>query len=125
MSRYSDRYLPSHRPARTSFAVVQPSEAWRALVRACDECRSTHGPGAWEALKAARAGAIAAPFPISGEVPRAAASSLLELARTWPQADDDQRGWHAESVAALARQCEALLDQQLAAFSRRMTGERD
>lgn len=118
-----------HADGRTVFAsgTQRPDVVWRALVTAVGACAKGYaqGPGPWEALKAARAQALGAAFPIDGEPAKAASGALLELARTWAMAGEDQRGWHGASVLALAKQCEVLMDQQAAGFARRTMGERD
>jgi hypothetical protein len=112
---------------RTAFVSRDPQAIWRGMFAAVAALTGgqVQGPGAWEALRLAREACMGAAFPIDGEDAKAASNALLELTRTWPRTGEDRRGWHADSVKALARHCEVLMEQRAAALSRRMGGERD
>lgn len=128
MSRpWHARPAPGIAGRRTAFVSSNPETLWRGLTGAVTAVAlgQLQGPGPWEALRSAREACLGAPFPVQGEDAKAASGALLEMTRTWARADEDRRGWHADSVKALARQCEVLLDQQVAALSRRIGGERD
>lgn len=117
-----------HRPAgsgRTAF--VTPEAAWRNLIAACRAGASGArlGPGLFTEVGEARKACAGAPFPVAGEPAKSAAIALLEMTRTWSRCGEDERGWHGDSVLALAKQCEVLLDQMAAARARRISGERD
>ena len=119
--------IGGRRKARMAFAAGNPEQTWRTLILAVRTCVSGEvgGPGVWEALGVARSACAGAPFPVDGEDAKAAAHCLLEMARTWHKAGEDQRGWHAASTLALAEQCEARLGQAANSRTRSMTGERD
>lgn len=103
--------------------------SWRALAGAATQLQR-HGdqPGLITALSSARPACLAAPYPIEGEAAAATAGALLTLCQTYSRCPEDHRGWRRETLAALAQEVEALLDQRAAskaAAGRRCSGEGD
>jgi hypothetical protein len=104
-----------------------PFELWQQLIAALRAVAggSVQGPGAWEQLAARRTACAGAPIPAEGEAAKSAAMALLELARTWPRCTEAQADWRRDTILLLARECEVLIEQQVAARTGRMMGERD
>ena len=112
---------------RTAFAASSPDALWTALIGKVRgfAAGDVHGPGVLTDLTEALTKCRGAPLPVEGEDAAACAMALIEMVRTWTRSGEDRRGWHSASILALAEQCEALMAQRQAAFSRRTLGERD